>query len=114
MTYVSSYYHCFAGKIKVNLALHSWLTYWKQQRKYFLIFSLSPQNKNKKREKWKCLSAVDKAKFSVWGIFCQMIPLKSMGYIVLCCASVLLFKSVPSERLCMTCTVFFLSLFNSL
>lgn len=23
MTYVSSYYHCFAGKIKVNLALHS-------------------------------------------------------------------------------------------
>lgn len=23
MTYVSSYYHCFAGKIKVNLALYS-------------------------------------------------------------------------------------------
>jgi hypothetical protein len=23
MTYVSSYYHCFAGKIKVNLAHHS-------------------------------------------------------------------------------------------
>lgn len=26
MTYVSSYYHCFAGKIKVNLVLHSRLT----------------------------------------------------------------------------------------
>ena len=31
---------------------------------------------------------------------------KSMGYIYSYCFAFVLFKSVPSERLCMTCTVF--------
>ena len=39
MTYVSSYYHCFAGKIKVNLAIHS--TDHNRCRPYhFFIFTI--------------------------------------------------------------------------
>ena len=104
MTYVSSYYHCFAGKIKVNLAIHSTDHNWCRPYHFFIFTIFFYSRRAKGSSDWTIFPLLYSFFFSR-GIVPDDTSIHSMGYIY--CLLLRCFTSVPCERLCMTCAVFF-------
>ena len=83
MTYVSSYYHCFAGKIKVNLAIHSTDHNWCRPYHFLFLqffFIRDEQKGPLTGQFFRCCTL-----FFSLGELCQMIPVYTAWVISIVC-----------------------------